>query len=93
MGGNTIFRMPAEIKFSGTLPFDLLEQGMVVRFNASVSRGGKSKGEINKLRIVDVPADQFQVTGSEEPKSGKYIELRSYRAHFSCHQEQTDRCR
>jgi hypothetical protein len=72
LDGKLRFSMPAEISFSGTLPFNLLERGMIVRFNAAVSRGGKSKGEVSNLKIVKVPADQLIVTSDEPAKPGTY---------------------
>lgn len=74
LGGEAIIRAPAEIKVSGTLPINLLERGMVVRFNAQVSRGGKSKGELSQLQVVDLPAEQHLVVSDQEPKAGKFID-------------------
>lgn len=72
--GNTIFRMPAEIKFQGTLPYHLIEPGMVLQFDAQVNRGGKSKGQVEKLKVVDVPGEQFLVTSKQEPDARNYLD-------------------
>ncbi len=74
LGGEAIIRAPAKIKVSGTLPINLLEQGMVVRFDSKVSRGGKSKGEVNQLQVVDVPGKQHLVTSDQEPKAGSFLD-------------------
>lgn len=72
--GKFIFRMPAKIQFQGTLPAHLLERGMIVQFNSSVSRSGKSKGEVGQLKIVDVPVNQHQVTSNKAAGSGGYVD-------------------
>lgn len=75
-GGKHIFRMPASISFSGTLPGNLLEQGMVVQFNGTINRAGRSDDEIQKLRIVDVPVSQHLVDCDELPQGAKFVKCK-----------------
>ena len=73
-GGRFIFKMPAEISFSGTMNSNLLERGMIVRFDGRIAKSGKTKGEIQKLVIVDVPPEEFQVTSNEVPEGSTFVD-------------------
>ena len=65
-GGKAIFRSPARITVSGSLPLKLIEQGMIVEFNTPVNRRGKSEQPIKTINVIQDASD-LKIEPESEP--------------------------
>lgn len=74
-GGRFIFRnLQAKIAVRGTLPAEMLERGMYVRFTASLNRFGKSGRPIEGLTLVTSDQSGLQLVPASPPEEAEFVE-------------------
>lgn len=69
--GGTRVRLPAEIRVTGSLPSDLIEQGMIVHAEVLSNRNGRIQGEVSQLRLIEEEGTKLDHQFETEPESGK----------------------
>ena len=74
-------RSPAIINVDGKLPINFLSLDMVVKFQASLRKGGRSEGEIHELILMDgdvgetaSPNSQGNITETSPPNDSKHAQ-------------------
>ena len=70
LGKNRV-RFPAKIQVTGSLPIDLMEQGMVVRIEAEANRSGRIRDEVSDLQLIEEDGAKLDHKFETEPESGK----------------------
>lgn len=70
LGGQRI-RAPAKIRVTGSLPLELIEQGMIVRFEASANRTGRIQENVSQLRLMKEEGLKLEHQFETEPDGGK----------------------
>ncbi len=71
-GDRAIYRLPAEIRVSGTLPINLLEEGMVVEFETQMNRSGKTEEPVASLKVVNADVDEFKMAPRIVPEEDNF---------------------
>ena len=71
--GKAIFQLPAKISVSGSLPVELIEEGMIVKFNTPINRRGKSEAKITELRVFQGDATDLKIEPESKPKDKEYV--------------------
>lgn len=71
--GKVVFRSPAEIGVTGTLPVKLLETGMIVEFNIPLNRRGKSESTVNQLKVIQGDDSDLKIEPESKPKDNEYV--------------------
>lgn len=69
--GGTRVRLPAKIRVFGSLPSDLIEQGMIVRAQVLSNRNGRIQGEVSQLQLIEEDGTKLDHQFETEPESGK----------------------
>ena len=69
--GGTRVRLPAKIRVTGSLPVDLIEQGMIVRIEAASNRNGRIQDEVSQLKLMEEEGAKLSHEFETEPESGK----------------------
>jgi len=70
LGGKRI-RVPAKIRVTGMLPLELIEQGMIVRFEASANRAGRIEDDVSQLQLMKEKGVKLDHQFETEPAGGK----------------------
>lgn len=72
-GDEYIVSMPARISVSGRLPGELLEQGMIVEFQANVNQLGKTDQPVKRLKVVDGDESTLKIAPQSQPKGMAFV--------------------
>ena len=72
-GGKFIFNMPAKIRAHGTLAAPLLERGMIVQFETTINKFGRSKQKLNRIKVIQDDVDRFFVRLDRMPEGKEEV--------------------
>ena len=72
-GDEYIVAMPAKITVSGRMPGELLEQGMIVEFQAEVNSIGKTSSPVKQLSVVAGDKSNLKIDPQTEPKGQTFV--------------------
>ena len=75
-GGKAIFRSPAKISVTGSLPLKLIEQGMIVEFNTPVNKRGKSEQPIKTINVIQSDASDLKIEPESKPAGNDFVPAR-----------------
>ena len=71
-GNDYIVSMPCKIDVFGSLPSELLERGMLTKFQCTMNRFGKPGTEIGSIRVIQGDANSLNVTMTPEPDGDSF---------------------
>ena len=75
-GGKAIFRSPAKISVTGSLPLKLIEQGMIVEFNTPANKRGKSEQPIKTINVIQSDASDLKIEPESKPAGNDFVPAR-----------------
>ena len=75
-GGKAIFRSPAKISVTGSLPLKLIEQGMIVEFTTPVNKRGKSEQPIKTINVIQGDTSDLKIEPESKPSGKDFVPAR-----------------